>query len=92
MTDDFSKYPPSLTEVKSARTNDAADAAPRDILIEILRSIDAGKIKPTALIVCYTVMDADGDPVAAFSAASPNGLLSLGLLTKVIQRITVDTT
>jgi hypothetical protein len=90
VTDDFSNYPPSLTEIKSARTNNAADAAPRDVLIEMLRDLDSGKINPTAIVICYASQDPDGVPVAAFRAASPNALLSLGLLTRVSHRLTED--
>lgn len=80
MTDDFSRYPPSITEAKAKKSNSAKDATPRDTLIEILRKLDAGEIAPTALIVIYATADADGDERNEACTSSPNRLYTKGML------------
>lgn len=51
MTDDFSKYPKSLSEIKADKENNAALQSPRDVLIQVLRDIDSGEISPVSLVV-----------------------------------------
>jgi hypothetical protein len=46
----FANYPKSVMELRSEKSDAAADWTPRDVLIDVLRSIDQGKVKPEALI------------------------------------------
>ena len=74
--DDFKDYPPSITELRSEKTNSAKDWTPRDALIHVLRLIDNGEISPKALAVTYTL---DGGGVRC-TAASPYALMTVGML------------
>lgn len=75
MTEDFSKYPTTIGEAK--KTDNAADWTPRDALINVLRDIDEGVIKPTALVVSY--YDSNSDK-SGFRNASPNLTTTMGML------------
>lgn len=88
MTDDFKNYPKSITEIKSDKSNKASDWTPRDALIDVLRMIDSGKLSPTSLIVCYREASEEGGVAKPrFRAASPDPLLTLGVLSYVLHRI-----
>ena len=88
MSDDFKNYPKSITELKSDRSNKASDWTPRDALIDVLRMIDSGEIAPSTLIVCYRDRN-DNDDIAmpGFRVASPDPLLTLGMLSHIAYRI-----
>jgi hypothetical protein len=52
-SDSYANYPPSVNEVRSMRSGNAADWSPREALIQMLRDIDSGAIQPDALIVSF---------------------------------------
>ena len=88
MSDDFKNYPKSVTEIKSDKSNKASDWTPRDVLIDMLRMIDSGEVNPSALIVCYRDKDDEGEYTKpGFRVASPDPLLTLGVLAYCSQRI-----
>lgn len=88
MSEDFKDYPKSITEIKSDRSNKASDWTPRDALIDVLRMIDSGEVKPTSLIVCYReASEEDGVAKPGFRVASPDPLLTLGMLSYITHRI-----
>lgn len=84
MTDDFSKYPPSVAEIRSDRTNAAKDWSPRDALIRALRDLDAGTIKPDAIVIMWAT-GTEGE--LGWVAASPNKMLTLGLVSRAVHTI-----
>lgn len=90
MTDDFTNHPKSLTEIKADRTDSACDNTPRDVLIAMLRSIDNGEIKPTALVVAYIEPDAEGDFIFKSMQASPNSVISAGMAAMLQDGCAVD--
>lgn len=49
----FARYPQSITELRASETNDAREWTPRDVLIDVLRKLDAGEIHPDHLVVCW---------------------------------------
>lgn len=70
--ENFADAPISLGELRSDRSDDAADWTPRDVLVSLLRTIDKGEIDPETLIVCF---DHRGHPEARPSyRASSKGL------------------
>lgn len=71
MTDeeDFSKYPPSINEIKADRSESSQDWTPRDALIRCLRDLDSGKISPDALIILHHKVEEDGIVKTDFYAA-----------------------
>ncbi len=87
MTDDFSNYPKSLSELKSDKTALAADNTPRDLLIKVLRDIDAGNINPSDLVIAFSDLDADGAREFAWLAAGPDLAVHLGMLALTINRM-----
>lgn len=76
----FKDHPVSLAEVRSERTQNAVDWKPRDALIEVLRRIDKGEISPEALIVAWVEFKPNGVSDFGFRNASPNIIVSTGLL------------
>ena len=84
MTDNFSNYPRSIGELKSERSDKASDWTPRDVLIDVLRDIDNGKLDLDALVVVMRQRAASG---VGFRVSSPNGLTTLGMLTSAIYKL-----
>lgn len=78
--DDFSQYPESLGERRSAEESNGALWTPRDALIAMLRDIDSGRISPDALIVCYREAIGTGDVRSSYFNASADIHQALGLL------------
>lgn len=81
MSDTFSHHPVSVTEARAFRENDCTKLSPRDLLIGVLRGIDSGEFSPTALVVCWTYED-DGHTYTRLRQASPDPLITTGMLTK----------
>ena len=84
----YKNHPPSISELRSEKTDDAADWTPRDVLIAALRDIDEGTQKPTCLIVIMAMIDESSVVMPLSYVSSPNkfvtaGLLSMGLLMRV---------
>lgn len=69
MTDNYSDHPKSIAEIRSDATQDAKDWTPRDVLIDLLRQIDGGELKPDALLVVYSKPD---EIRPGFSLSSPS--------------------
>ena len=76
----YSNYPVSLAEVRSSKTQNAADWTPRDALIEVLRKIDSGEIVPEAMIIAWAQFKPGGVTDFGFRTAAPNIIVSAGLL------------
>lgn len=58
--EDFSKAPQSVTEIRGKRDHDARKWTPRDVLMDLLRDIDAGTLKLDCLVVAFSGPAADG--------------------------------
>jgi hypothetical protein len=76
MTEDYSNYPKSVSELKSDRTENASDWTPRDVLLCALRAIDSGEIKPTVLAVSYRQEHRAPEMIIS----SPDPLVTIGML------------
>ena len=84
--ENFAGHPRSVTEIRSDKSQNAADWSPRDVLINLLRQIDEGKADPTALVVAWG--NIEGDTVDThYAASSPNGLVTLGVVARVMHRL-----
>lgn len=75
----FADYPRSLADVKSDKSNAACDWKPRDLLIDMLRDLDSGKIEADAMLVIWTKMDKDG-AITKRRTASPNVIVTQGMI------------
>ena len=53
MTDDYSKHPPTISELRADKTGSSKDWTPRDAIIAALRDIDSGEVDPETLIIGY---------------------------------------
>jgi hypothetical protein len=84
VAEDFSNHPKSVGEARSARTSDASDWTPRDVLIDVLRDIDAGRVRPDCLIVVHRELGK-----TSFAMATPDPLIALGLLIRAAFRIQI---
>lgn len=76
----YSNHPVSLAEVRSSKTQNAADWTPRDALITVLRKIDRGEIAPEAIIIAWAQFKPGGVTDFGFQNAAPNIIVSTGLL------------
>lgn len=82
MTDDYTNEPISLGEHKVKSTNSSMDIQPRELLINILRKIDSGELKPEKMIAVMTVKDS-GDINVFTSQTRPYE--SVGLAMEVLR-------
>jgi hypothetical protein len=88
---DFSKYPQSISAIKAKKTEYAGDWTPRDALIEALRQIDSGEIKPDVVVICYREPNEEKKTVHTnWFNTSGDHQLALGLLFHVMHRIMED--
>jgi len=88
-TESFTNYPQSLNEMRIRRSGSAADWSPRDALIQMLRDIDSGVIRPDALIVSFREKVEQGFRTS-YSAACPDSGVMLALLEQTKFRIWRD--
>jgi len=54
---DFTKEPVSLGEIRAGKSNNSEDISPREMLINILRMIDNGELKPDKMIAVMSLKD-----------------------------------
>jgi hypothetical protein len=81
MSDDFKDYPPTIGELRSDKSHAAKDWSPRDALVSLLREIDGGSIKPTAIFICGVEASPEGDSWRPFYRnASASPAESLGVI------------
>lgn len=77
----FADAPVTIGEIKSAKTRAASDWTPREALVMALREHDNGTRKITDMVVGYTYECNDrNEPVTGYIAATPNAVVTLGLL------------
>lgn len=81
--DDFTNHPLYIGETRSERNRDGSLWSPREVLVAMLRDIDAGKIQPDVLVVACGER-VDGKRHGHFYQSTPDGLLSLGLMQSTI--------
>ena len=81
---DYTDHPPSISELRSEKTNDAADWTPRDVLIAALRDIDSGNQKPTCLVVVMGMIDESSIVMPLSYVSSPNKFVTAGLLSMAL--------
>lgn len=87
--DSFGNYPQSVNELRCLRSGNAADWSPRDVLIQVLRDIDAGVMHPDALIVSFREKVERGF-CTSFSASCPDSTVMIALLEQTKFRIWRD--
>lgn len=79
-TTDFADYPETIGQRRSNNSWNACDWSPRDVLIDMLRQIDRGVIKPDALVVAFREKAGRGRTDSHFAMAGPDIHTSLGLI------------
>lgn len=78
--DSFADAPVSINELRSDRSQNATDWAPRDVLVSMLREIDAGRLgNITNLLVALTVTDERGT-YTTYQSSSPSINHTLGTI------------
>ncbi len=81
----FANFPKSIGELRSDQQDNGALWSPRDALIDVLRDLDEGKIKTSALVVIWS--EEGGDHEATnYRNASKSILKSIGLMAQVLFR------
>lgn len=86
-SESFAEYPVSIGTHKASLHRDAALWTPRDALVDMLRRIDRGELKPRALIIAVDFEDSDGDGAMTYNISSPNFLTSVGLAGRVFYSV-----
>jgi hypothetical protein len=79
LPDTFADYPRSLSSIKSDKTRLAIDWTVRDVLIDTLRDLDAGRIKPEALLLVFRDVHTDGTKSTGFAASSGDPCITMAL-------------
>lgn len=89
----FADHPPTIGELRSNKTESARDWTPRDVLIDLLRDIDAKKMDPDAIVVLFRERVPEGEKPALphYRAASSDAYVTQGLLTFGAEQIQKDT-
>ena len=77
--DSYADYPRSVNELRCARSGSAADWTPREILIQLLRDIDSGRVQPDALVTVYRE-SRDGSSRTEFLSSCADATVMVGLL------------
>jgi hypothetical protein len=78
MIDDYTEYPTTVGEIKSDLTQDATDWSARDLLINLLRDIDSGKLEIEKLVLSYRRKDGS---LGFGNAGESNHVVAVGLST-----------
>ena len=79
--------PISFTAAKAAKTNNAADWTPRDVLVDVLAKLDAGAISPVGLIVTFYEEAEGGLSQVKFSTSMPNIIMAAGTLERTLHAL-----
>lgn len=82
----FADHPRSIAEIRSDRSQDAADWTPRDVLIAALRDIDSGLIKPDTLVIVWSKTKGSVSD-ESYYCASPSPIFTIGTLARVTHKI-----
>ena len=85
LPDNFAGYPPSIAETRANAAQSSALWSPRDALLSLLREIDEGKAKVDVLVIAFARIDEEGLSRTSYRAASPNALMSYGVMTRAMQ-------
>lgn len=89
MSDDYTKEPLTIGELRSSKSHNSKDWTPREMLISTLRMIDAGEFKPDVCIIVLGTTVGDDGGETRVRLSTPNLYVSLGLLERandIIQR------
>lgn len=70
LPDSFADYPRSISAIRSDKSRLAADWTVRDVVIDFLRDLDSGRIKPEAVLLVYRDQLEDGGKSTGFAASS----------------------
>ncbi|WP_276200323.1 hypothetical protein [Chelatococcus sp. XZ-Ab1] len=73
--DDFSKAPMSISEIRAQKVRDGSMWTPRDVLVSLLREIDAGERAVDTLFVAF----AHGDEVG-YRQSSSDAIRTVGII------------
>ena len=89
LPDNFANYPRSVGEARSDKSQSMRDWTPRDVLIDLLRQIDSGKLPIDMIVVSWRAPDpkAPGEYDSNFAVAGPDPNTALGMLTRTIHRM-----
>ena len=80
LPEDFSNHPKSVGEIRFERDRSAGSWSPRDVLINALRDLDSGTIKPDALVVVTSSVLPEGLTDVVYWNSGPNALITLGTM------------
>ena len=76
-TESFAGHPRTVGEIRSDRAMDCSKWAPRDVLISMLRKIDAEELDPKHLVVLYRE---EGSMHTGWWMSSPDPVVVIGML------------
>ena len=76
----FADYPKTLGELRAAKRGGSDAWAPRDVLLTLLREIDAGECAPKTLCVVY----ATAEEAVEWAVSGSSRLTIVGMLAEAI--------
>lgn len=85
---DFALHPTSVAEARADKSSSAADWAPRDALIKLLREIDSGETKVDVVVIAYRIVHDDETHSAGYLNASPEEDVALGVVARAVAMMT----
>ena len=86
---DFSKYPKSIAELKSDKTQRGGDWTVRDALISALRDLDSGEFSPQFCILIFGLTDDSNATYTTYYNCTPNRYVLHGLISDFERRLIV---
>ncbi len=88
MSDDFSDHPVSISEARGMRDSSPGSWQPRDILIMLLREIDAGRLTPDHVMLGFGTVQPDGGAKTGFfQAGTLNSYGQMGLAAQMLDLV-----
>jgi hypothetical protein len=90
--DSFADAPKSIGELRAARSGDAKDISTREVLIQLLRDIDSGKMpEPDFMVITMARRTDNGILATEWVGGIQNSLEVYGLLMRSAVRLMDDT-
>lgn len=82
MTDNFADEPINIITAKAEKLGDCSIWSPRDALVDTLRRIDKGEIKPTRIVISYREGEPD-EPYTSYTISGHDPTIAIGMLVRV---------
>jgi len=90
VTEDFSKAPKTIGELRAHKSQNAKDWTPRDALISVLRQIDSGEIKLDDVMILAVEAFPDGGDRIVVTSNTDTRTRQCGILARAMAVVAKD--